>query len=114
MKPDRIHSVNEVTADLERLHGQTVQLAGVLQIEFEGDCLLHFPASERLPDHRSSLWAEFEMERFPTGPNDLQRFNGRRVTVIATINRDQHGHFGLWPGGVMIHNVVKYEASTMA
>lgn len=111
MTANRTYSVNEVAAELEQLHGHTIQIAGVLHLEFEGNSLLHFPSGERLPGCECGLWANFDVEPLTRAACTVERFNGRRVVVAATIDKDEHGHMGLWPGGVLIQSIAKYGAS---
>src|SRR5688572_30997 len=57
---DRIglFSVHEVVEHLDQLHGRSVRVIGVLQLEFEDNSLWHLPNSERVNSfpYRSSLW----------------------------------------------------------
>lgn len=102
--PSHVLSVNDVVARLDQLHGETVQVAGVLILEFEEISISHLPASQRLPWYQSSLWATFE-EPDVCSNLDYKRFRGRQVVVVGTIDRDDHGQMGLWPGGIRIHSV---------
>ena len=107
MSDDSIYSVKEVVAAIDQLHGRTVRIACVLNIEFEGDSIWHTPKAERLPDYGSSLWADFDFEAIGCRPQKLEELNGRHVVVVATVDREMQGHFSLWPGSVTIQSVAK-------
>ena len=101
MGEDPIYSVNDVIASLDQFHDQTVRMACVLNVEFEGDSIWHTPTIERLPDYGSSLWADFDSEFRP------RRLNGRHVVVTAIVDKQMHGHRGLWPGSVVVLSSAK-------
>jgi len=104
---DRVYTVNEVVSALGELHGRTVLIACVLRMEFEGYAIWHRPGGERLPDYGSSLWANFDREALARDGIEPERFQARHVVVRATVDRDQTGHMGLWPGAVLIHSIAK-------
>jgi hypothetical protein len=104
---DRIYNVNDVIASLDRLHGQTVRIACVLCVEFEGDSIWHTPKAERLPGYGSSLWADFDREAVGGGLQQLAQFDGRHVVVTATVDNEMQGHFSLWPGSVLITSIIR-------
>ncbi len=103
-------TVNDVIAALDSLHGETVRVAGVLQVEFEGNSLWHSPTSERKPGYGSSLWAESDYAASGRSPGQLREFNGRHVVVTAVVDGQFTGHFGLWPGALQIRAVIKAKA----
>lgn len=105
MSDDSIFSVNDVVTSIDRLHGRTVRIACVLIVEFEGNSIWHIPTAERLPDYESSLWANFDFEAIGFLPQKLDEFDGRHVVVNATIDREEQGHFSLWPGSVIIRSI---------
>lgn len=114
MGDDLIYSVNDVIASLDRFHGQTVRIACVLRIEFEGDSIWHMPTAERLPDYGSSLWANFDCEAIGCRPEELEEFDSRHVVVTATVDREMQGHFSLWPGSVTIRSIAKGKSGPAA
>lgn len=91
MDKDQIYSVNDVISLIGRLHGETVRIACVLNVEFEGNSIWHLPENERLPGYGSSLWADFDSE-FPP-----RKLHGRHVIVSAIVDKESGGHCGLWP-----------------
>lgn len=109
MGEDRVYSVNEVVAALDRLDGQTIRIAGALVLEFEGDCLVHIPLAEQHPGYGSQLWVDFDLDVFGDDRRPLHQFASRHAIVTATVDRENTGHMGLWPGGVVIHAVAKHK-----
>jgi hypothetical protein len=103
---DRVYAVNEVIAALDELRGKVLRIAGVLEIEFEGDSIWHYPKSERLADHKSSLWVDFAHDALGRDRKGLKEFDGRRVVVTAMLG-DHQGHFSLWPASAVVTAVVK-------
>jgi hypothetical protein len=107
MSDERIYRVNDVIASLNLFHGQTVRIACVLCVEFEGDSIWHTPTAERFPDYGSSLWARFNCEAIGCTHQQLAEFNGRHVVVTATVDKESQGHLSLWPGSVSITAIAK-------
>jgi hypothetical protein len=105
----RLYTVNEAIEALDLLDGQTIRVSGVLDLEFEGNSLWHFPKAERKPDYGSSLWASFDLGLPGLLPARLREFDGRRVVVSARVERVNSGHMGLWPGALLIQSVDKCE-----
>lgn len=101
---DQIYQVNEVVDDLINLHGHTIQIMGLLQVGFENCALSHIPRSEQRPWYESSLWLTIEDSAKAA---EYTVFEGRNVTVTGTVNAQETGHFGLWPGGVTVHAVCR-------
>ncbi len=99
-------SVNEVVAQIDALHGREVDVRGILSVEFEGDTLCHFPSNERR--EHSCLWAEFTAALGVSDRSELAQFHGRRVVARGTIDRDELGHFSLFPGSLFITRINKY------
>ena len=109
-------SVNAVLDQLETLVGKDICLVGILRFEFEGTALDHFPLSERRvakdggPREPSSVWLS-------AGPGDLQfndvqlqRWHGKRVTVLGTLlGSDEKlggcGHFSAFPAEVVARSI---------
>jgi hypothetical protein len=107
MSDDRVYTVNEVVSSIDELQGRTVLIACVLQLEFEGDSIWHRPKSQCLPGYGSSLWANLDQESLRQSSTELEQFQARTVLVKATIDQNDTGHMGLWPGSVSIHSIVK-------
>ncbi|WP_435008664.1 hypothetical protein P12x_005873 [Tundrisphaera lichenicola] len=107
MDDAHVYKVNEVIALLDRLHGQTIRIAGGLGLGFEGVSIWHIPKSECLPGYSSSLWADFDLDAIGYSLEQLGKFNARHVVVAATVNRDHQGHFSLWPASVLIRSITK-------
>jgi len=104
------YTVNEVVAALDSLDVQEVSVAGVLQVEFEGNSLWHSPKSERKPDYESSLWAEFDHAALGLSMEQLREFDGRHVVASAVVDRSFTGHLSLWPGALLIRSLTKSRA----
>jgi hypothetical protein len=105
----KVYTVNEVLAILPGLHGQTIHVRGVLVIEFERVCVLHFPNSERSHESSSGLWATFNHAALRKSDAELEQFNGRRVVVMGQVDsRDEgYGHLGAWSAEIVISVVRK-------
>lgn len=108
---DRIglFSVHDVIEHLDQMHGRSVRVAGVLQLEFECDCLWHMPKSERVDSlpYRSSLWVHLDAGCQSLGAEALHKFKGRRVVVTGVIDAQDSGHMGLWPAAILVSSVTK-------
>ena len=109
MSTVRIYDVNEVISQLEQFHNRMIRIAGVLHIEFEYQAVLHFPSADRLPGYDSALWVDFESELAASGTLSLHALNGRRVIADATVSKEERGHMSLWPGGLLIKRLMKYD-----
>lgn len=117
--PTRMKNVLSVNAVLDQLAtfvGKDISLVGILRFEFEGTALDHFPLSERRvakdggPREPSSVWLS-------AGPGDLQfndvqlqRWHGKRVTVLGTLlGPDEKlggcGHFSAFPAEVVARSI---------
>ena len=107
MGKKHVFSVNEIIEKLDELHGRTLTIACMLQIEFEGDSIWHIPKSERKPGYESSLWANFDYKSLGIAEPQFQKFNGRHVIVSANVNAKMQGHFSLWPAEVTIRVIRK-------
>ena len=106
-------SVNEALDRLAQLSGSTVTIRGILNIEFEGTELLHYPKAERRSRSsgsrdQSSLWlTTHDAINSPNG--DLTKLHGRRVMVKGVLRGPDAGggcgHFSLWPGEIEVLSV---------
>jgi hypothetical protein len=110
MAESKPYTVNEVVVALDSLDGKTIDVSGVLELEFEGDSLSHLPKSERKPGHESSLWAVFDYDALGRSLGQLHEFDGRHVVVTAEVDRQFTGHMGLWPGALRIRDIAKARA----
>jgi hypothetical protein len=120
---DRHYSVHEVVADLKRLDGRPVRVAGRLWLGFEISALWHTPESEQRGGDRSALalgggvhrWLRMrEYQGRPvTGapPSSDARgvalwlsdeFCDRPVVVTAFVDARHRGHLACRPGGVYV------------
>lgn len=108
---DRIglFSVHDVIEHLDQMHGRSVRVAGVLQLEFESDALWHMPKSERVDSlpYRSSLWVNLDDGCQSLGAEVLHQFKGRHVIVTGVIDARDSGHMGLWPAGILVSSIAK-------
>lgn len=107
MDTDRIYSVNEIIADLDRFRGSTVRIMGILNIEFEGDSILHYPRRETLGGFASSLWARFDHEALGRTRQQLREFNWRHVVVTAVVDPEFPRDACLWAGGIIVMSIRK-------
>ncbi len=86
----------EVLAQLDALHGRMVWVRGVLSLEFEG---------RELRDGSCRIWVDLSL------PEDMKAtlgsLVGRQVIVRGTVDRDDKGHMGLWPAGLVVDRIVK-------
>jgi hypothetical protein len=106
-------TVNQTLDQLEELHGQPVEIEGILGIKPEGYELLHYPKAERRPDngnegpiHESSLWLAFGSGSIKPNPSVLSRWEGKRVRIHGVVYSakslpvvkgfEGHGGFGPW------------------
>jgi hypothetical protein len=86
----------------ERFHGKRIEVRGFANIEYEGTALLldREYAEGGLP----GIWIDFEdgvNPLWPPGvdfPEDLRKFHGGYVVVVATFDMYSHGHFGAYLG----------------
>jgi hypothetical protein len=107
MDAERIYSVNEIIADLDRLRGSTVRIMGILNIEYEGDSIWHYPRREALTGFATSLWARFHHESLGRGRQQLREFNMRHVVVTAVVDPEFPRDSCLWAGCVIVMAISK-------
>lgn len=83
-------SVNEAVANRSDLNGKGVEVEGILDIQPEGYCVVHYPKSER-PEkalgRSSGLWIQFGNGSITPNRDKLDQWLGKRVRI--------HGILGL-------------------
>lgn len=88
----KTYSVNELLDALPALFGQAVRVACLLNVEFEGNALLHIPKSER---HEGPYEVPFYCSHpTPALIAKINQLKGRRVLVTCVVNRPPLGDLG--------------------
>ena len=109
-------SVNAALDELATLAGRDIALVGVLRFEFEGTALDHFPKSERRdaedlgPLEPSSVWLSVGSGALQFNEEQLQRWHGKRVTVLGTLlGPDEKlggcGHLSAYPAELLARSI---------
>jgi hypothetical protein len=103
-----ILTVNGLIDRVAELHGNPVEVVGLLTFEFEHMALWHFPKAERReitesvdpPFYQSSVWLAFGSGSVQPNRAVLSRWNGKRVVVSGILYGPRGscgcGHFGGW------------------
>lgn len=114
-------SVHEAIDSLDELNGVTVEIYGVLSLEYEGQCITHIPESEQRDSneatgdfYRSSIWTNYNFELMGITEEMLDHFNNREVRVTGLIRGPAPGysgcgHFSLWPAEINVVALEKHE-----
>jgi GTP-binding protein HflX len=105
-----VRTVHEVLDSLDQLHGQEVDIAGILNLEREGDALMHFPRAEHRGE-RDALWADLDLGQLGLGREELSPWNTRRVLVHGVVDRSTNGHDGTFPAAVHITRISKWSSA---
>jgi GTP-binding protein HflX len=106
-----VRTVHEVIDSIEELHGQEVDIAGILNLEREGDALMHFPRAEHRGE-RDSLWVDLDLSQLGLGREELSPWNTRRVLVHGVVDRSANGHDGAFPAAVHITRISKWSSAS--
>lgn len=94
--PTDVMRLADVLEQVNALHGRTIWVRGVLCLDFEG---------RELRDGSSRLWVDL---RLPENVKDtLKALDGRQVVVRGAVDRDDTGHMGLWPAGLVVDRIIK-------
>jgi hypothetical protein len=89
-------SIVNLICNPKKYHGQTIQIVGYLQLQFEGDAIyLHKEDCEHSLTS-NSFWVNFS-DKISKRPN-LKSYNERYVILIGTFDMNSHGHMGLFAG----------------
>ena len=100
-------SIIQLVANPDRYHLTVVEVQAYATVRHEGNqlCAVEKPASTK-----DCLWLQYDDGPYETDA-DLarfdrakarweQEFNGKRISVVGTFNRDRTGHEALWSGGI--------------
>jgi len=99
-------SILSLIVNPEKYHGKKVYLGAYATVRFEGDslCAVQKPASSK-----DCLWLQFDdgpyktekdIARFDRAKKKWERYNGKRITLVGTFNKENTGHFGLFSGAI--------------
>lgn len=114
-------SVNELVDRIQNLHGQPVEVVGLLTFEFEHTSIDHFPRAERreitddidAPLYQSSAWLAFGSGSMRANERVLSRWNGKRVRVTGIAYGPRGpggcGHFGGWACEIEPYSIERVE-----
>jgi hypothetical protein len=96
-------SMVELIANPRMFHGHRVSTAGFLNLAFEGNALYLSREHKEAFIPQNALWFDFPAEM----ANDLARFNGSYVSVLALFTHDPKGdgHLGQYSGNVRIDSL---------
>ena len=118
--PERIYSVDGAWTHRETIHNQLVAITGLLHLEFEGNCIRHWPHGE------SDRSMDFELMFPNTLGFDMaviDRFAGRRVIAVGVLRRYSdddptrwanglrglaYGHGSLWDMQIKLEQMYRY------
>ena len=89
-------SLVNLISNPEKYHGQTIQIVGYLQLEFEGDAIyLHKEDCEHGMTS-NGFWVDFS-DKISKRQN-LKSYSEKYVILIGTFDMNSHGHMGLFAG----------------
>ena len=99
-------SLYRLIANPDEFHGKKVYVTGFVRIGLEN---MSICPSRHALSYKDCLWlrideGEYEtqadMVRFDRANRKWRQFNRQVVSVRATFDKNETGHFGLWSGGL--------------
>lgn len=102
---DRV-SLAELVANPDKYHGKTISVVAHITIDFEN---MTACPSENNTQMESCLWiniddgtykTEQDYPRYEAMLQNWKRFNRQTVSIHATFDKGEKGHFSMWPSGL--------------
>lgn len=110
-------SVNEALDRLSGLDGKSVEIYGILCLDFEDQCVSHVPDSERRHIYKgnryingSSIWTNFVPDQLDNPDEALRQYDRQRVVTTGILTKpppgyDGCGHFSQWPAEIKVTTI---------
>lgn len=99
-------SLEELIAKPDKYHGKVVRVVAYIMIDFEN---MTACPSENNTQMKRCLWldivngpykTEQDYARYQSKLQIWNRFKKQTVAIRATFDKDEKGHFSMWPGGL--------------
>jgi hypothetical protein len=99
-------SIVRLIATPEKYHERKVQVAGYMNLEFEGDAIYLHKEDYENGLYKNSFWVTFSDK---LDKKEINELNKRYVLIEGTFNKDRHGHLGLFGGEIYeITRIIKW------
>lgn len=104
-------SLAKLIANPDVYHGKVVRVVAYITIDFEN--MTACPSENETPK-KNCLWLDVDDGSYKTNQDyprysamlqQWNRFNHQKVAIRATFDKDEKGHFSMWPGG--LRNVIE-------
>lgn len=90
-------SLVSLIADPEKYHGKAVTVSGIVNIGFESDSIYLSECDYKYGNFSNSVWLSISGSVLGTTYEELQKANGKYVTIEGNVDAYSKGHMALYP-----------------
>ena len=89
-------SLVSLIADPEKYHGEAVRICGIVHIGFESNAIFLSDSDYKYSNFDNALWLDIDEHILGTTYKELQKANGKYVTIEGNVDAYGKGHFSLY------------------
>ena len=99
-------SIDSLIATPERYHGKKIQIAGYLNLEFEGNAIYLHKEDREKGLIENGFWVSFSDK---LNKKEIQALNKSYVLIEGKFDMNSHGHRGMFGGEIKnIKRIIKW------
>ncbi len=92
-------SIIKLISNPEEFHNKRIRIIGFLKMEFEGNSIYLHKDDYENRNYQNAFWISITTKLKQEILAD--ECNETYVSLVGTFKMDEHGHHGLWPGGII-------------